>query len=116
MLLLLLLPVYGCALNLRIITSGVVIAKVTSNEGDCFSNIYALFFNLVVWHGMRQNLNQIFSANPGQIKNCWVSSEVQYSKSGVFRGIHYCSYFSAKHRLWDKTVLESTHNLCVEEK
>ena len=45
-----------------------------------------------------------------------------YSKTGVYRGIHYFSYFSQKHivgtrknRL-DEAVLTSTHNLCFEQK
>ena len=43
-----------------------------------------------------------------------------YSKTGVYRGIHYFSYFCSKHRLWvlvrTASVLTSTHNLCFEQK
>ena len=55
--------------------------KVTSNVGDSFSNIYFLFLNLVVWHGCDQILDLTpIIAKLGQIKNCWLSSEVQYTK------------------------------------
>ena len=44
--------------------------------------------------------------------------------TGVYRGIHYFSYFCSKNRLWvfvrtthlTKAVLTSTHNLCFEQK
>ena len=46
-----------------------------------------------------------------------------YSKTGVYRGIHYFSYFCSKHRLWvlvrnrlTEAVLTRTHNLCFEQK
>ena len=35
-----------------------------------------------------------------------------YSKTGVYRDIHYFSYFCSKHTLW---VLVRTHNLCFEQ-
>ena len=50
------------------------------------------------------------------------------SKTGVYRGRHYFSYFCSKHRLWvlvrtastrrrlDEAVLTGTHNLCFEQK
>ena len=42
-----------------------------------------------------------------------------YSETGVYRGIHYFSYFAKKHRLWVlvrtvSPVLNSTHNLSYE--
>ena len=41
-----------------------------------------------------------------------------YIKTGVYRGIHYFSYFCSKHRLWVpvRTASTSTHNLCFVQK
>ena len=36
-----------------------------------------------------------------------------YSKTGVYRGIHYFLIFALKHILW---VLVRTHNICFEQK
>ena len=36
-----------------------------------------------------------------------------YSKTGVYRGMHYFLIFALKHRLW---VLVRTHNICFEQK
>ena len=53
-------------------------AKVTSNVGDSFSNIYLLFYNLVVlaWDVTKFKILPQFMAKPEEIKNYWVSSEV----------------------------------------
>ena len=41
-----------------------------------------------------------------------------YSKTGVYRGIHYLLIFALKHRVWVlvRAVLTCTHNLCFEQK
>ena len=44
-----------------------------------------------------------------------------YSKSGVYRGIHYFLIFALKHILWvlvrtAEAVLTCTHNICFEQK
>ena len=43
-----------------------------------------------------------------------------YSKTGVYRGIHYFRIFALKHRLWvlvrTASVLMCTHNLCFRAK
>ena len=42
-----------------------------------------------------------------------------YSKTGVYRGIHYFLIFALKHRLWvlakTASVLTCTNNLCFEK-
>ena len=35
-------------------------------------------------------------------------------KTGVYRGIHYFSYFCSKHRLW-YSLEPPRHNLCFEQ-
>ena len=45
-----------------------------------------------------------------------------YSKTGVYRGIHFLPIFNLKHRLWVlvrtacEAVLTCTNNLCFEQK
>ena len=46
-----------------------------------------------------------------------------YSKTGVYRGIHYFLIFALKHILWvlvrtasNEAVLTCTHNICFEQK
>ena len=42
-----------------------------------------------------------------------------YSKTGVYRSIHYFLIFALKHRLWvleAEAVLTCTNNLCFEQK
>ena len=41
-----------------------------------------------------------------------------YSKTGVYRGIHYFLIFALNYRLWVlvEAVLTCTHNICIEQK
>ena len=55
--------------------------------------------------------------------NVYPLQPILYSKTGVYRGIHYFPIFALKHRLWvhvrtasNEAVLTSTHNLCLEQK
>ena len=59
--------------------------------------------------------NNVLSRNMKNIK-----TPLLYSKTGVYRGIPYFSYFAKKHRLWVliriEAVLMSPHNLWFEQK
>ena len=51
----------------------------------------------------------------------WSFNVNLYSKTGVYRGIHYFLFFAVNHILWvlvrtASTVLTCTHNICFEQK
>ena len=60
--------------------------------------------------------------NPHQdyMSVCFISSYTPlfYSKTGVYRGIHYFLIFALKHKLWVfvRTASTCTHNICFEPK
>ena len=60
-----------------------------------------------------KHIEQLFYHDNNPVSFLSPCTLLLYSKTGVYKSMHFCLFFALKHRLW---VLTCTHNLYFEKK